>query len=272
MAEGHGQDGRTRAAAGALRGAVWRLASAAVEVLTPPLCVACQGRLGSADSLCAACWSRVGFVRSPMCDRLGIPLPYASGTPAISAAALADPPPWDRARAVAGFGPVMQGLVHGLKYGDQHHGRRLMGRWLAQAGADLLGDADLIVPVPLHRWRLLTRRFNQAAMLADEVSRLTGVPARMHLLQRTRRTPPQVGRTRDQRRRNVQGAFRVRAGAGGEVEGRRIVIVDDVMTTGATLGACARALKRAGAERVDVLVLALVTDLVGEPTVAVDNI
>jgi ComF family protein len=141
-----------------------------------------------------------------------------------------------------------------------------MGRWLAQAGADLLAEADLIVPVPLHRWRLLTRRFNQAAMLAAEVSRLSGVPARMQLLERTRRTPPQVGRTRDQRQRNVQGAFRVRAGAGAEVEGQRIVLVDDVMTTGATLGACARALKRAGAERIDVLVLALVTDLVGERT------
>lgn len=264
MAEGHGQLGRAGAMIGGLAAAARRIGSAVIGVMTPPLCVACQTRLASSDSLCAACWSRVAFIRAPFCDRLGIPLPYATGTPAISAAALADPPPWDRARGVAGFGPVMRDLVHSFKYGDQQHGRRLMGRWLAQAGAELLADADLIVPVPLHRWRLLSRRFNQAALLAAEVSRLAGVPARMQVLERTRRTSPQVGRTRDQRQRNVQGAFRVRAGGGGEVEGQRIVLVDDVMTTGATLAACARALKRAGAERVDVLVLALVTDLVGE--------
>jgi ComF family protein len=178
----------------------------------------------------------------------------------VSAAAVANPPAYDRARAVAHFSGSMRSLIHQLKYADRHDGRALFGRWLAQAGRELLEGADLIVPVPLTRWRLLSRRYNQAAILAREVSRLTRVPADALVLQRTRFARTQVGLTHDQRRRNVAGAFEVLRARRHRVVGRNVLLVDDVITTGATAEACARALKRAGAARVDVLALARITN------------
>ena len=237
-----------------------RAVSAVADIVIPPVCLACQAPLSSHDAICASCWSKIDFIRPPLCDRLGIPLAFDVGGTMISAAAEADPPDYDRARAVARFDTVMRELVHGLKFRDRHDVRRLFGRWLAEAGSTLLFDSDLIAPVPLTRSRLLSRRFNQSAILAREVSRLTGVRYEPQVLSRTRRTPPQVGLTRQQRRENVSGAFAVPDHRRDVVSGAKVVLVDDVITTGATVGACARALKKAGAARVDVLSLALVTD------------
>jgi ComF family protein len=153
----------------------------------------------------------------------------------------------------------MRTLVHQLKYADRHDARTLLGRWLADAGRELLAGVDVIVPVPLSRLRLLQRQFNQAAVLAGELARQTGIPADPLLLTRTRSTRSQVGMTRDQRRRNVAGAFAVPARRRPALAGRNVLVVDDVVTTGATVEACARTLKRAGAARVDVVALALVT-------------
>jgi ComF family protein len=230
------------------------------DVIVPPLCIVCRLPLVRHDSLCAGCWSKIDFIRPPLCDRLGLPMPFDAGGTMISALAAAEPPDYDRARAVARFDGVMRDLVHDLKFHDRHDPRRLFGRWLAETGAELLRDADLIVPVPLTRFRLIGRRFNQSAILALEVSRLTGVPADPLALQRTRRTRPQVGLTRPQRRENVAGAFSVPAARKGRITGANLVLIDDVITTGATAGACARSLRRAGAARVDVLSLALVAD------------
>ena len=234
----------------------WR---GAADFLLPPLCLGCHKPLGGHDALCAACWRSIDFIRAPLCDRLGIPMPYATGGIVVSAAALADPPQYDRARAAAHFTGVVRDLVHKFKYADQHDSRRLLGRWLSAAGHELLADADLLVPVPLHRSRLLSRRFNQAAMLAHEVSRLHNVPCDPQALARIKKTPQQVGLTRDQWQRNMSAAFSVPASALGAIEGRHIVLIDDVITTGATIDACARALKAAGASRVDVLAAAIVT-------------
>jgi ComF family protein len=236
-----------------LRGA----AAALADLVIPPLCLSCHRPLSAHDSLCAGCWSQIAFIRAPLCDRLGIPLPFDLGEgPAVSAAATADPPDYDRAR----FDGPMRALVHDLKFRDRHDARRLLGRWLTEAGGDLLHEASVVIPVPLSRWRLIGRRFNQAAVLAREVSRLSGIRFDPLALDRRRRTPPQVGLSRQQRRDNVAGAFTVAPGAQARVTGAAIVIVDDVITTGATVNACARALKRAGARRVDVLALAMVTD------------
>lgn len=240
--------------------AIARLAGAAADVLMPPLCLACRRPLAAHHAICAACWSQVDFIRPPLCDRLGTPLPFGIGAPMISAAAAADPPEYDRARAVARFDGVMRELVHDLKFRDRHDARRLFGRWLAEAGAELLADADAIVPVPLTRTRLVSRRFNQAAVLALEVAELTGRRYEPQALLRTRRTLPQVGLSRGQRRENVAGAFSVSDGRRPALAGAKIVLIDDVITTGATVGACARTLKRAGVARVDVLALAMVTD------------
>lgn len=239
---------------------LYTAAGTLADLMMPPVCLHCQAPLASHDALCPACWQRIAFIRPPICNRLGTPLPFDPGGTVVSAAAQMSPPAYDRARAVARFDDVMRDLVHGLKFRDRHDARRLFGRWLVDAGRDLLPDADLLVPVPLNRIRLLQRRFNQSALLAAEVSALTGIGYDPLVLTRTRRTQPQVGLTQEQRRANVAGAFAITLGKGTALADRNIVLVDDVITTGATVEACARVLMREGAARVDVLALALVFD------------
>ena len=230
------------------------------DVLLPPLCLSCRAAVEGHGGLCPTCWSRIDFIQAPLCDRLGIPLPYAAGDRMVSAGALADPPVYGRARAAARYDGEMRKLVHGLKYRDSHEGAALFARWMAQAAGELLADADLLVPVPLARLRLWRRRFNQSALLADRIARQSGVRVDAFLLQRVRRTASQVGLSAEQRRRNVAGAFAVPEARRPELAGRNVVLVDDVITTGATANACARTLKRAGAARVDVAALARVVN------------
>ena len=198
------------------------------------------------------------FIERPYCERLGTPFEQDLGQDGLlSPQAVADPPVFARARAVVRFedGPARK-LVHRLKYSDRAELAKPMGRWMARAGADILADADLIAPVPLHPVRLWRRRFNQAAMLAREIARATGKPCDPGALLRVKATASQVGLSRAQRAENVQGAFRAAKGAA--VKGLNVVLVDDVLTSGATANAAARALIRAGAKRVDALVFARV--------------
>lgn len=244
-----------------LQAGLRRLVRNVADVLVPPLCLACHTRLDQPDALCGACWQSVAFIRPPLCDRLGIPLPFGMpGDVLISAAAAADPPVWSRARAAAVYqsGSVVAGLIHATKYADRHDARRMLGRWLAEAGRDLLADADLIVPVPLTRRRLIQRRFNQSALLAREVSRLTGVPWAPMMLAKIRETRPQVMLSGSSRRENLRGAFRATRRGTAALAGRNVVLLDDVITTGATAEAATRALIAGGAARVDVLAVALV--------------
>jgi ComF family protein len=231
-----------------------------VDWLLPPLCLACQRTLAMPDQLCSDCWRSTQFITQPLCDRLGIPLPYDSGGIQVSAEAIANPPDFDRARAATHFHGPARVLVHRLKYQDQLAPRRLLARWTAVAGRDVLETADVLVPVPLSRQRLLTRRFNQAALLANEIERLTGVRHASLALARRKDTPQQVGLTAAQRALNVRGAFRVPSNHKADIAGQRVVLIDDVVTTGATVNACARALKRSGAVSVDVLAVAMTTE------------
>lgn len=230
------------------------------DTIVPAACVACRTSIARHDQLCGTCWRQVSFIGSPLCDRLGIPMPFGTGDLTISAAAAAHPPAYGRARAVAAFDGIMRDLIHDFKYADRHDARRLFGRWLANAGAELLPSIDVIVPVPLARWRLLRRQFNQAAILGQELSHLTAIPFLPDGLKRTRSTPSQVGLSHEERRRNVRGAFAVPWRRRASLAGRCVLLVDDVITTGATVETCARTLLASGAARVDVLALALVTD------------
>ena len=232
---------------------------ALADIAVPPACVACRKPMTAHDTLCPKCWLQVDFIRPPLCDRLGIPMAFGPEEAILSARAAADPPVYDRARAVASHTGLMRDLAHRLKYGDQQHVVPLLSRLMAQAGRELLKDCDLLVPVPLGGYRLWQRSFNQAAVLARAVGRRCGVPCDPMLLERARETPSQVGLTREQRQDNVRGAFKLAEGRSEAVRGRKITLVDDVVTTGATVDAAAMVLQRAGAARVEVLALTLVT-------------
>jgi ComF family protein len=235
-----------------------------VDIGLPALCLACREPVRDNGGLCAACWSKLSFITRPYCERLGIPFAYDPGPGILSMQAIADPPAYGRARAAVRFDEVARSLVHALKYGDRLDLAPPLGRWMARAGQELLAEAGALVPVPLHWRRLWARRFNQSAALANVVAAASGVPVTT-ALRRARATPQQVGLSRTERAHNVQGAFLVPAASRPEIAGRRVVVVDDVLTSGATVDACARALLRAGASGVDVLVFARVVDAVRAP-------
>ena len=228
-----------------------------VDVALPQLCPTCREPVDGAG-LCPVCWSKLSFIAPPYCERLGIPFPFDGGPGLLSMEAIADPPAYHRARAAVRYDDVARKLVHALKYGDRLDLAPIMGRWMTNAGRELTADADLLVPVPLHWRRQWARRFNQSALLADVVGKASGLTVAHRALRRVKPTPQQVGLARTERALNVQGAFRARASAQREIEGRRLILVDDVLTSGATLEACARALLRAGVAQVDVLVFARV--------------
>jgi ComF family protein len=205
------------------------------------------------------------MIAPPYCERLGIPFAYDPGPGVLSMQAISDPPAYHRARAAVRFDDIARALVHALKYGDRLDLAPTMGRWMARAGHELLKDADALIPVPLHWRRLWGRRFNQSALLSETIWRETGVPVADAALKRIKATAQQVGLTQSERAQNVQGAFRVPPDRKAEVTGRRVVLIDDVLTSGATSDACARALLRAGASNVDLLVFARVVDAVQAP-------
>ena len=240
-----------------LGGVLRALGRLGLDTLYPPTCISCRAATGEADALCPACWRAIRFIERPFCERLGTPFAEDLGAGILSPQAIADPPVFRRARAVARFedGPARR-LVHRLKYSDRGELARPLGAWMARAGADVLADADAIVPVPLHPLRLWTRRFNQAAALARAIALKADKPVEPQWLQRVKATRSQVGLSREQRAENVQGAFRASPGA--PIKGCRIVLVDDVLTSGTTANAAARALLRAGANDVDLLVFARV--------------
>lgn len=227
-------------------------------LLYPPTCIACQGATGEPHGLCAACWADIRFIERPFCERLGTPFQVDLGPGLLSPAAIADPPVFGRARAAAEYDDTASLLVHQLKYNDRLELARALGSMMTRAGAELLDGADVIVPVPLHRWRLWRRRFNQAMALAGIVSAQSGVPCDPFLLHRVKRTRRQVGLTKAQRQENLQGAFRVPTEAKTRLKGKRILLIDDVLTTGSTANAASRALLRGGAAQVDILAFARV--------------
>ena len=236
----------------------------ALDVALPTLCPSCREPVDG-NGLCAKCWSRLTPIAPPYCERLGVPFAYDPGPGVLSIEAISDPPAYHRARAAVRFDDVARSLVHALKYGDRLDLAPVMGRWMARAGRELLADADALVPVPLHWRRLWARRFNQSAHLAKAISSGSGVPLAENALRRVKPTVQQVGLSQAERATNVQGAFRVPPDGKAEVAGRNLILIDDVLTSGATVDACARSLLRAGAKRVDVLVFARVVDAVRAP-------
>jgi ComF family protein len=231
-----------------------RLGRAVVDAVLPPRCLACGASVGEPDALCAPCWAAMTFFAPPWCAVCGLPFPHPMGEGAVCAACAGARPSWDRARAALRYDRHSRHLVLALKHGDRTHLAGALGRWMRRAGAELLGEADVVAPVPLHWTRLAARRFNQAALLAHAIHAAGGPPVAPDWLVRRRRTPSQGRLGPAARAKNVRGAFALRPGC--SVAGKRIVLIDDVLTTGATVEECARVLRRAGADRVGVLTLA----------------
>lgn len=229
-----------------------------LDAVLPPLCLGCGEIVATPGALCPACWPRFCFIAAPHCRRCGIPFTRDMGADALCVDCLARPPLFRRARAVLVYDDRSRRVVLPLKHGDRTDMARACGAWMARAGAELVAGADLVAPVPLHWRRLFTRRYNQAALLARMIARDGAAALAPDLLRRGRWTGSQAGLKAVERRRNVGKAFDVHPRWLAKLKGCTVLLVDDVLTTGATVDACARALQRAGAAHVDVLTLARV--------------
>ena len=235
-----------------------RLGALLLDTLYPPTCLSCDAPVATADTLCAACFRQLRPITAPMCPVLGIPFEVSLGPAARSAEAIAEPPPFDRARAAVVYNDVARSLVGKLKYGDRPELARFCARLMAQAGHELWGSDGVLLPVPMHRTRQFSRRYNQATELARVLGRLTGLVVDPLLVNRGRNTKPQVGLSGDARRRNLAGAFQPSPDINSRLRGRRVIIVDDVVTTGSTAKAVTRALRAGGVQQVDVISFARV--------------
>jgi ComF family protein len=230
-----------------------------LDFVFPPLCAACRAPVGNAHNLCAECWNRITFLDGPGCATCGFPFEFDPGPGALCAACQARPPAFNRAIAVMRYDPASRDPVLALKRADRLDLVPAFSRWLDRAGKPLLNQADVIVPVPLHWRRLWQRRYNQSALLAQGVAKLAGKPCDMFVLRRVRPAKSQGEMpSAKARRRNVRGAFHIDSDRSNLVRNRTVLLVDDVYTTGSTVDACARALKRVGAAKVLVLTLARV--------------
>lgn len=228
-----------------------------LDLVLPPLCLSCRTVVGEPGALCPACFGAVNFIAPPYCATCGTPFADGEAEVAICAPCSIETRPYGRSRAAFLYDKGSRGLVLGFKHADRTEATPAFVRWLSRAGQDLLAEAEVLVPVPLHRRRLFLRRYNQAALLARGLAGVQpGVVFAPDALIRVRRTQSQGGFDRTGRARNVRGAFAVRRPQ--SVEGKAVMLIDDVLTTGATVAECARVLRAAGAKSVDVLTLALV--------------
>lgn len=255
---------RLRGAWRACRDVMSHAARTALDIALPTLCIACREPV-TGIGVCADCWTQLSFIERPYCPRLGTPFVYDPGSDMLSMEAIANPPAFQRARAAVRYDDVAKVLVHALKYQDRTDLAPAMGRWMARAGSELLDGANVLIPVPLHWRRGWSRRYNQSGALARVIARQSGIPVAPDALRRVRPTRQQVGLSRNDRARNVQGAFKVAAERTDQIQGRRVILIDDVLTSGATVDACARVLLRAKVAQVDVLVFARVVDTMKAP-------
>jgi len=227
-----------------------------VNFLFPPQCLICSGHVAATGTLCLACWQQVQFIADPYCECCGHPFDFVIGKGALCGECLRERPVYGRARAVFRYNEHSRALVLKLKYADQTHLAAVYGTWLANFGRELVQVSDVIIPVPMHYWRFIGRRYNQAVLLAVALKKHSGLTMLPDGLKRIRPTQPQPGLTRKQRRENVKGAFAVPKRNASAIKGKTVLLIDDVITTSATISQCAQTLLDAGALQVNVLTLA----------------
>ncbi len=239
-------------------------ADTGLDMLLPPLCVMCEKIVSQSHGFCAECWRGFTFMASPMCSCCGLPFEYeaqALNDNALCGACLEEQPMFATARSALVYNEPSKNIILPFKHGDRTDYARAMARVMATSAYSLIDQADVLVPVPLYFTRLFLRRYNQSALLVHELSRLTGKPMALHGLVRHRATQIQGHLSRAQRKKNVNNAFSVKPNCIAQIQGKNLLLVDDVLTTGATANACVVALKKAGAARVDVLTFARVVKI-----------
>lgn len=230
------------------------------RLLFPPQCALCGGRTDQDFSLCADCWRQTHFITGLVCNLCGTPLPgEITDGPQCCDDCITIARPWDKGRAALIYDGQARRLVLAFKHGDRPDLARTVAGWMVRAGHDLFAPGSVVVPVPLHWQRLFRRRYNQAALLAQAIAFRTGLVCSPDLLRRVRATPMLEGAGRDQRFAALQGAMQANPRTAGMIRERSVVLIDDVMTSGATLAAAAEACHAAGATTVSILVLARVT-------------
>lgn len=230
----------------------------AIAAIYPPQCISCNALVASDFGLCPACWRDTPFISGLVCCKCGSPVAGEEGQDVLCDDCLAAERPWSAGRSALLYRDNARRIVLALKHGDRMELARPAALWLKQAAAPLLRPDTMVVPVPLHWWRLIRRKYNQAALLSSALAREAGLEHCPDLLLRRRNTGSQEGRSRDDRFANLRGAFAVHPRRRARIAGRPVLIVDDVMTSGATFSAAATACLAAGASHVDVLALARV--------------
>ncbi len=230
----------------------------AIDLILPNQCAACGELVEGGGVLCGTCWRQTPFISGLVCDGCGVPLPGADDGSVRCDECLTWPPAWSRGRAAMMYRDTARRLVLALKHGDRLDLVGPASDWMVRSARPLLTPAMIVVPVPVHRWRLIRRRYNQAALLAHDIARRTQLTCLPDALRRERPTGTQDGKSRQQRYDNVHGAFSVTTRRAPEIAGRIVLLVDDVMTSGATLTGCTEALRSAGAADVSTVVLARV--------------
>jgi ComF family protein len=245
-----------------MRGQALKLGRATLDFLLPPHCPTCDEQVPLQGTFCPTCFAKLNFITSPLCASCGLPFGSAAqgGLAGLCLTCTAHPPQWHEARAALVYDDAARALILPFKNADRQELARVLAAQMARAGRTLLARAEILVPVPLHRWRLFQRGFNQAALLAHALAKGAGLPVSLDALRRTRRTPSLGPLSATERARTLQGALAVRPSRTARLQGRRVLLIDDVMTSGATANACAEILKHAGCAAVDVLVAARVPD------------
>ena len=252
-----------------MKAKIKEIAHHALDTILPPRCVISGDPVDRQGMIAPHIWAKMDFINDPKCTKCGVPFEFSYTGMAELAGfeteeglecmqCLDYPPPFTSARAALRYGDETRDLILGFKHADKTHAALAFVPWLKAAGQNMLKEADALIPVPLHRWRLLKRRYNQAAIIAHYLSRETGIPQWHEALLRTRATATQGHLSFDERRKNVKKAFAVNPKTAADIKDKTLILIDDVYTTGATVKECTKALKKAGAKSVHVLTLARV--------------